>query len=95
MKRFDDRQICFHSGKKISPPMERRRVCACCGLRIVKGMIAEVGHVGEDCALVIERRQRERQYHDQTVVEFVDAYKRKTGWNLRPSVIKTLQAHYA
>lgn len=43
MKRFDDRETCFHTGKKISPPMIERRQCACCGLRIVKGYIVEIG----------------------------------------------------
>ncbi|MEV2047993.1 hypothetical protein ABZQ43_32990 [Pseudomonas aeruginosa] len=50
MKRFDDRAICFHSGKKISPPMNERRLCACCGLRIVKGLAV----AGAECNTVIE-----------------------------------------
>ncbi|AGL46383.1 hypothetical protein ACR3H8_27615 [Pseudomonas aeruginosa] len=94
MKRFDDRATCFHSGKKISPPMNERRLCACCGLRIVKGFIVEIGHVGEDCAGIIERRSRDRDFHGATVKDFAERYKRATGWTIKPAVLRTLEDHY-
>lgn len=95
MKRFDDRETCFHTGKKISPPMIKRRQCACCGLRIVKGYIVQIGHVGEDCADVILRRNTDKVGHGDTVSEFVERYKRATGCVLKPAVVKTLEEHYA
>lgn len=95
MKRFDDRETCFHTGKKISPPMIERRQCACCGLRIVKGYIVQIGHVGEDCADVILRRNTAKVCHGDTVSESVERYKRTTGWVLKPAVVKTLEEHYA
>ncbi|HFD3814073.1 TPA: hypothetical protein ACF3SX_003247 [Pseudomonas aeruginosa] len=95
MKRFDDRETCFHTGKKTSPPMIERRQCACCGLRIVKGYIVEIGHVGEDCGEIIQRRNRDKDFHGGKVSEFVERYKRATGWMLKPAVVKTLEEHYA
>jgi len=95
MKRFDDRETCFHTGKKISPPMGERRQCACCGLRIVKGYILGIGHVGEDCANLIQRRNLDKHSRGSTVSEFVEQYKRSTGWMLKPTVVKTLEEHYA
>lgn len=95
MKPFDDRQTCFHTGKKISPPMAERKLCACCGLRIVKGYIVEIGHVGEDCGMLIQRRKSDKAMFSTNVEEFVAKYKKQTGWDLKPAVRKTLDAHYA
>jgi hypothetical protein len=94
MKRFDDRQTCFHTGKKISPPMSERRLCACCGLRIVKGFIVGIGHVGEDCADTIQRYQTEQEINGLSVDEFDAKRKRSTGWVLKPVVRNTLIEHY-
>ncbi|MNF84972.1 hypothetical protein D3C85_693520 [compost metagenome] len=94
MKRFDDRATCFHTGKKISPPMNERKLCACCGLRIVKGYIVEIGHVGEDCGELIHRRKMDKMGFNSTVDEFVTKYKRYTGWDLKPAVVRTLKEFY-
>lgn len=95
MKTFDERQTCFHTGKKISPPMNERKLCACCGLRIVKGYIVEIGHVGEDCGNLIQRRKGEKTMFGRTVEEFAALWKRQTGWTIKPSVMRTLNEHYA
>lgn len=95
MKRFDDRATCFHTGKKISPPMIDRKLCACCGLRIVKGYIVEIGHVGEDCADLIQRRKSDKAMFGSTIEEFAARYKKQTGWDIKPSIRKTLEAEYA
>lgn len=88
MKRFDDRTTCFHSGKKISPPMNERRLCACCGLRIVKGFIVEIGHVGEDCAGIIERRNRDRDFHGGTVKDFAGGISERRAGQLNQQFSK-------
>lgn len=95
MKPFDDRETCFHTGKKISPPMIDRKLCACCGLRIVKGYIVEIGHVGEDCAALIQRRKSDKAMFGSSVDEFVNKYKKQTGWDIKPAVRKTLETDYA
>lgn len=94
-RRFDDRKKCFLSGKMVSPPMDERRLCACCGLRIVKGSIVEIGHVGEDCADIIRRYQYDAKLQEMSVDDFVARYKRSTGWMLKPAVRRTLNTHYA
>ena len=71
MPKFDDRAVCFHTGKKISPPMNERKICACCGQRIVKGEILEIGHVGDDCADIIRRRLSDKVCFQSTVEEFI------------------------
>ncbi|WP_153785263.1 hypothetical protein [Pseudomonas sp. EMN2] len=95
MRRFDDRQKCFLSGKMVSPPTNERRQCACCGLRIVKGHIVEIGHVGEDCADIIRRYQYDAKLLGLSVDDFAAKYKRSTGWTLKPVVKRTLNSHYA
>ncbi|WP_288080675.1 hypothetical protein [Pseudomonas sp.] len=88
MKRFDDRQTCFHTGKKISPPMIDRRRSACFGLRIVKGVIVEVGPVGEDCAALIQQRLADKALHGSTVEQFVERYKGKPVGTSSPRYAK-------
>lgn len=94
-RRFDDRQNCFLSGKKVSPPMNERRKCACCGIRIVKGLIVEIGHVGEDCADIIWRYQYDAKLLGLSVDDFNAKLKRSTGWTLKPAVQRTLAQYYA
>jgi len=63
-KHFDDRSTDFASGKKVSPPMAERRLCDCCGQRIVKGWFTTVGTVGEDCEDVLIRASRLATFAD-------------------------------
>jgi hypothetical protein len=92
--RFDDRQTCFHTGKKISPPMNERKLCACCGQRIVKGEILTIGHVGDDCADIIKRRQTEKNCFGTTVQQFCDKWSKICG-KMKPAIRRTLDEHYA
>lgn len=86
--KFDDRRVDFLTGKKVSPPMEDRRQCACCNLRIVKGWILDNGdQVGEDCEDVISRADMQRRSgFSVTVYEFDDARHKSIGWRLKATV---------
>lgn len=86
--RFDDRAVDFHSGRKVSPPMSERRICDCCGLRIVKGFTLSNGDsVGEDCEDIISRADLARNCGQvATAEEFDVARKRSSGWTLKPAV---------
>lgn len=86
--RFDDRAVDFLSGRKVSPPMEDRRHCACCGLRIVKGFLMSNGDaVGEDCEEIISRATLARSCgHAANAGDFDQHRKRSTGWTLKPAV---------
>lgn len=75
--------------------MSERRKCACCGIRIVKGHIVEIGHVGEDCADIIKRYQHDAKMLGLCVEDFSAKYKRSTGWTLKVAVKRTLAEHYA
>lgn len=94
-RRFDDRAVDFLSGRKVSPPMSERRVCDCCGQRIVKGFeLADGGSIGEDCEDIIRRASSERQCGFAADVETFDARrKRSIGWTLKPVVRKYLAAN--
>lgn len=88
ISRFDDRAVDFHSGRKVSPPMNERRTCDCCGLRIVKGFTLSNGHaVGEDCEDIISRADLARRCGQvANADEFEAARKRSSGWTLKPAV---------
>lgn len=91
-RKFDDRAVDFLSGRRVSPPMEDRRLCACCGLRIVKGWIMSNGDkVGEDCEEIISRADTARACgHVSTADEFDAARLRSSGWELKSSVKRYL-----
>lgn len=93
MTRFDDRSTCFHTGKKISPPMSDRKICACCGQRIVKGEIVEIGYVGDDCADIIRRRKSDKINFNSTASEFIEKWQKTCG-KMKKSVSLTLQEFY-
>lgn len=65
VKTFDLRSVCFHSGKKMSPPREFWNTCDCCGKKIVKGVVMSNGNtIGEDCYDVVQRVQTNRIFDD-------------------------------
>lgn len=85
-KKFDDRAVDFLTGRSVSPPMEERRVCDCCGQRIVKGFFTNLGTIGEDCHSVISRAGWMASF---------DAYvedQRRIGWGVKPAVGRFLQS---
>lgn len=92
-RRFDDRVADFLTGRKVSPPMDERRICACCGQRIVKGWIlSNADHVGDDCEVVITRAADAKQYGGlYSAEEFAAQWKRTTGWTLKPAVFGYLE----
>lgn len=87
-KRFDDRQVDFMSGKRISPPVLDRRLCDCCGQRIVKGWVMNNGMpVGEDCEDIIMRASSSKVgLIASDADQFAVNHKRSTGWTLKPAV---------
>lgn len=93
MTRFDDRMTCFHTGKKISPPMNERRICACCGQRIVKGVIVEIGPVGDDCAEIIIRRKTDKTCFASSAEQFIDKWQKLFG-KMKPAIQKTIKEFY-
>lgn len=93
MKRFDDRQVCFHTGKKVSPPTSERKICSCCGQRIVKGFILDIGYVGEDCADIINRCISDKRCFNSTVEEFIAKWSKTCG-KMKPAIQKTLKEFY-
>lgn len=93
MPKFDDRTVCFHTGKRISPPMNERKICACCGQRIVKGEILDIGHVGEDCAEIIRRRLSDKVCFQSTVEEFIVKWSKVCG-KMKPAIRRTLEEFY-
>lgn len=93
MPRFDDRTTCFHTGKKISPPTNERKICACCGQRIVKGEILPIGYVGDDCADIIRRRESDKRGFESTAEQFIDKWQKTCG-KMKPVIQKTLKEFY-
>ena len=87
-KRFDDRQVDFATGKRVSPPLLDRRLCDCCGQRIVKGWIMTNGMpVGDDCEDIIVRASSDKVgLRAVDVGQFAANHKRATGWMLKPAV---------
>ncbi len=83
-KKFDDRTVDFLTGRKVSPPMEDRKVCDCCGQRIVKGFFTNLGTVGDDCKEVIHRAQ-----HLSSLQAYVDD-QRRIGWSVKPAIARFL-----
>ena len=83
-KKFDDRAIDFLSGRKISPPMADRRLCDCCGQRIVKGFFTNLGTIGEDCREVIRRAE-----WMASIDEYIED-QRRIGWGVKPAVRRFL-----
>lgn len=94
MTKFDDRVTCFHTGKKVSPPMNERKICACCGQRIVKGEIVEIGHVGDDCADIINRRKTDKTCFGSTTEQFIETWEKAFGGKMKPAIRKTLMEFY-
>lgn len=86
-KRFDDRAVDFLTGRKVSPPMEDRKVCDCCHQRIVKGFFTNLGTVGDDCYEVIHAAARK-----ESLEVFLSDLKRSTGWGVKPVVGRFLQS---
>lgn len=93
MPKFDDRVTCFHTSKKISPPTNERKICACCGQRIVKGEILDIGHVGDDCADIIRRRLSDKACFSSTAEQFIEKWKKICG-KMKPAIQKTLMEFY-
>ena len=93
MPRFDDRTVCFHTGKKISPPTNERKICACCGQWIVKGWILDIGHVGDDCEDIIRRRKTDANCFNSTAQEFIEKWQKTCG-KMKPAIQKTLKEFY-
>ena len=83
-KKFDDRAVDFLTGRKVSPPMEDRKVCDCCGQRIVKGFFTNLGTVGDDCKEVILRAQ-----YRPSLQAYVDD-QRRIGWSVKPAIARFL-----
>lgn len=83
-KKFDDRSVDFFTGRKVSPPLADRKVCDCCGQRIVKGFFTNLGTVGEDCHEVIRRAQ-----YLPSLQDYVDD-QRRIGWSVKPAIAKFL-----
>lgn len=86
-KKFDDRAVDFLTGRKVSPPMEDRKVCDCCHQRIVKGFFTNLGTVGDDCYEVIRAAARK-----ESLEVFLSDLKRSTGWGVKPVVGRFLQS---
>lgn len=93
MKRFDDRMTDFHTGKKVSPDMKDRKICACCGQRIVKGWIIEIGHVGDDCEDIIKRRKSDKTCFNSNALEFIEKWQKTCG-KMKPAIKKTIEEFY-
>lgn len=83
--KFDDRAVDFHTGRKVSPPLENRKVCECCKQRIVKGFLTNLGPIGEDCRDVIRSAGRVSSYQD-----YADR-QRAIGWSVKPAIAKFLK----
>jgi hypothetical protein len=83
--KFDDRMVDFLTGRKVSPAMEDRKVCDCCGQRIVKGFFTNLGTIGEDCHEVV--RQAGWCADFAAYVE----NQRRIGWGVKPAVGRFLQ----
>lgn len=83
--RFDDRTVDFLTGRKVSPPLENRRVCECCKQRIVKGFLTNFGPIGEDCYDVILSAGFLSSYQ-----EYADR-QRAIGWSVKPAIAKFLK----
>lgn len=68
--------------------MADRRLCACCGLRIVKGFVMNNGDaVGEDCEEIISRANTARSCGFAASAEaFDEQRKRSSGWTMKPKV---------
>lgn len=84
-KKFDDRAVDFLTGRKVSPPMEDRKVCDCCGQRIVKGFFTNLGTVGDDCYEVI------RAAGWMQTFEQYEADQRRIGWGVKPAIARFLK----
>lgn len=92
-KRFDDRATDFLTGRKVSPPMNERRICSCCGQRIVKGWIMDNGdNVGEDCEDIISRFGSDVVCFKATLADFAARWLRSTGQKLKPAISGYLAA---
>jgi len=85
-QKFDDRAVDFLTGRKVSPPMECRKVCECCGQRIVKGFITNLGPIGEDCREVIRAAGRVQTFADY------EAGQRRIGWGVKPVIARFLKS---
>lgn len=84
-RKFDDRVVDFASGKKVSPPMSLRRICDCCGQRLVKGALTNLGTLGDDCTDVALRAQRLG-----SLAAYAES-QRRIGWGVKPAVARFLQ----
>lgn len=83
--KFDDRAVDFLTGRKVSPRFEDRKICDCCGQRIVKGFITNLGTVGEDCKDVIYRAQYMPSFDDYAESQ------RRIGWSVKPAIARFLK----
>lgn len=85
-KKFDLRMVDFLSGRKVSPPKDEWKTCACCGQAIVKGWEMSNAHVvGEDCEDIISRYTRSVQCFGSSVEEFVTKWERTCG-KMKPAI---------
>jgi hypothetical protein len=85
-RKFDDRQVDFLTGRKVSPPMADRKVCDCCGQRLVKGYHTNLGTVGDDCYEEI-RRAGWMQSFDVYVADM-----KRVGWSVKPAIARFMQS---
>ncbi|MBN3801801.1 hypothetical protein GXB81_01820 [Paraburkholderia sp. Ac-20336] len=88
LRMFDDRAVDFLSGKKVSPPRNTWKICACCGLRIIKGYEMSNGDkVGEDCAVIIARAYLDTRYIATANITEFEALCKRTGFGtLKPAI---------
>lgn len=86
-KKFDDWCTDFRTGRKVSPPVEDRKICDCCGQRIVKGFITGMGTFGDDCREIVIRAQSANSLEKYTELQS------KIGWRIKPAIAKFLAQH--